>query len=295
METNERTPARWDNATAASVLRIVGGYVVKWSGPNDERPLNPEAREEVTAAILFDIMTGPDIPDGIPLLRHVFRTCRLWRIRNWWGDSAEAQREKRAAQRAARAARENPGSAESEESRNKSPYRGHSDDSRQPTPLAQLVAIESASREGLRYVSDRQAKQRRRAVKGHRRAIVRTVPGPVVGTLTIDTDAGTWNYAIGSRQGVSFVREDGGPVAGKRGEGHRGTIDNRAIGKTKTVPVPAELCGWAILGRNERRRFSPAPLATLPPTNGEDRTTARPAVDDGWQEVAPGHYVKIQG
>lgn len=276
MTTNERTPARWDNATAANVLHAIRGYVGKYSTKDDPHPLNPEAREEVAARIVFDLMTGEDIPADIPLLRHVFRRCRLWRIRGWAGDCELDRDRKRASAARERENRRTPGTADFERARNKDEYRGASADSRQPTPLAQLVAIESATLDGLRYVSDRQAKQRRRAVKHSRRRIVRTVPGPVVGPVVIDPDTGSWTFGTGARQCVTFTREDGGPVNGKKGRSHLGTIANRAIGKKKadalgTDPVGVAMARMAILGVTPRARFSPAPLPTtgVPATPGD--------------------------
>lgn len=280
MDANERTPARWDNATAAAMLKIVAHYVGKHSQDDCPAPLSREGREEIVARIMFDIVTGEDIPDGIPIVRGVFRKARWWRIRGWCGDVELDRERKRTAAARERDERATPGSESFERAANKSEFRGYSDDSRQPTPLAIVIAAETAEREGLRYVSDRQAKQRRRAVKGHRRAIVRTVPGEIVGILTIDTDTGSWRYGEGACQRVEFRREDGGPVSGKRGRSHVGTIDNRAIGKTRTVPVSEGLAHWALLGRNERRRFTPAPLpmAGVPATAG-DGTEWRPLQD----------------
>jgi hypothetical protein len=274
METNERNPLQWSDATAAATLRIVAAYVRKWSGPDSPDTLSPDEREEVVSRIIFDVMEGGDVPDDIAPLHHVFRTCRRWRVRGWNGNTAYDHRERRAALRAARAAERDPGSRESEEGRNKSPFRGVSDDARQPRPDRILEAIETATREGLRYVSDRQRKARRRPVKGkpeatrYRIAIVGHVGRPMAGY----SPTGRALYWPGSATRIAFEPLPPTREVGPRGKPHVpyvGTVGHRAIGKAKTAAVGEDAIGtaaatMAILGRTERRRFIPTP----PPTRG---------------------------
>jgi len=278
LETNERDPAKWGDSMWSAILAILAAYIRKWSGEDSPATLSPEARDEIRSRIVLDVIAQP-VPEGFSALRHVFRIARQWRVRGWTGDTALDQREKRAARRAARAAARDPGSKEAEERRNKSPFRGVSDDARQPTPLAQLVAIESATREGLAYVSDRQRKQRRRAVSGkpspvrHRVRIVGFVGKPRVGFGS----GGRPLYFPGAATRIAFE-----PLA-PEGEryycrktrkwmphpGHIGSIANRAIGKAKTDAIGQDAIGqamvrMAIIGRTEGRRFIPS----QPPTVG---------------------------
>ena len=278
LETNERNPAKWSDAMWASILAILAAYIRKWSGEDSPATLSPEARDEIRSRIVLDVIEKP-MPAGFSVLRHVFRIARQWRVRGWTGETAADQREKRAARKAARAAARDPGSRESEEARNKSPFRGMSDDSNQPTPLAQLIAIETATREGLAYVSDRQRKRRRRTVSGkpspakYRVRVVGFVGKPRVGFGY----NGRPLYFPGAATRIAFE-----PLA-PEGEryycrktrkwkphpGHIGSIANRAIGKRKTDAIGQDAIGqamarMAILGRTETRRFIPAP----PPTTG---------------------------
>lgn len=276
---DDRNPLLWSEATAANVLKATAGYVRKYSQPDCPAPMDPEAREEVTARIVFDVVTGGEIPDGVSILHHVFRKCRLWRLRGWAGDCELDRDRKREESSREREDERTPGTESFERAARKSAFRGYSDDSRQPTPLAQLVAIETAERAGLRYVPPWQARHRRRAVKGCRVTVVRVIPGPIVGRIVIDTETGEYRPEPGTYQRVEFreeaVAERGRWNVGKRSfepyTGHVGTVENRSVGKAKTVPVPVGLSRWALLGRTVRHRFTPAPLPTagVPATPGD--------------------------
>jgi hypothetical protein len=273
METNERNPLQWSDATAAATLRIVAAYVRKWSGDDSPHTLSPEEREEITSRIIMDVMTGT-IPAEIAPLHYVFRTCRRWRVKGWNGDTETDRIRKRAERAAARKSLRDPGSRESEEGRNKSPFRGVSDDARQPRPDRILEAIETATMEGLRYVSDRQRKARRRPVKGkpeatrYRVAIVGRIGRPMAGYAP--NGRTLWWPGSGTR--IAFEPLPPTREVGQRGRPHVpyvGTVGHRAIGKAKTPAVGADAIGtaaatMAILGRAERRRFIPTP----PPTRG---------------------------
>ena len=280
---NDSNPLAWDETTAGSVLKIVGCYVTKHSQPDCPAPLSPEARGEIQSRVMFDLMTGGDIPDDIPLLRHVFRRCRLWRMRGWNGDCELDRDRQRAARARERNEEQTPGTEAYNRSIGKDSYRGYSDDSRQPTPLAQLIAIETATMEGLRYVSDRQRKARRRAVKGNRIVKVTAVPGEIVGRMAI-VASGRVLWFPGAFQRFTYREE----VVGERGRwnigkrafepftGHTGTVPNRAIGKSRTDAVGTDAVGvamatMAILGRTRRKAFRPAtlPMAGVPATAGD--------------------------
>ncbi len=272
METNERNPLQWSDATAAAMLRIVAAYVRKWSGDDSPKTLSPDERDETRSRIIMDIMTGT-VPDGITPLHYVFRVCRQWRMRGWSGDTETDRLRKRAERAAARKAARDPGSRESEEGRNKSPFRGVSDDARQPRPDRILEAIETATREGLRYVSDRQRKARRRPVKGKpERTRYRVV---VVGTLGrgfagLAPRSGRPLYWPGSGTRIAFEPLPPTMEVGPRGRPHVpyvGTVANRAIGKAKTAALGEDDIGtaaarMAILGRTRRRGFIPPTVPT---------------------------------
>ncbi|NBT76528.1 MAG: hypothetical protein EBT15_11320 [Betaproteobacteria bacterium] len=291
METNERNPLKWSDAVWASVLRILAGYIYKWSGPDSPNALSPEARDEIRSRIVMDICTG-EIPEGITPVHYVFRVARKWRVKGWAGDTETDRERKRKERSRARADMKDPGSAESEGARNKSPYRGVSDDARQPSPLAILVAIETATAEGLRYVSDRQRKARRRPVKGN---AVPTFKARATGFAGKPRAGFGKNgrplYYPGARTLITW--ETVAPTV-ERGEYDRksktykphvpyvGTVANRMIGKAKTAPTGSDPVGlamatMAIFGRTGKRRFIRAPIPTtgIPATPG-DGTEWRP-------------------
>lgn len=280
METNERNPLKWSNDTAAAMLRIVQGYTFKWSTELTLSPLSPEGRDETASRIMFDVMTGT-VPDGITPLHYVFRTCRRWRLRGWAGDTETDRIRKRAERAAAKKGLRDPGSRESEEERNKSPFRGVSDDAKQPRPDRILEAIESATMAGLHYVSDRQRKARRRPVKGrpertrYRVTIVGTVGRPIAG----HAPNGRPLYWPGSATRIAYEPLPPTMEVDRQGRPHVayvGTVANRSIGKAKTAALGTDEVGtaaarMAILGRTDRRRFNrpPLPAAGVPAAAGD--------------------------
>lgn len=277
METNERNPAKWSDAFWRSAMGIIKAYVRKWSGDDAPAPLNSEAREEIASRIYFDILTGEELPEGMTPMHHIFRVCRRWRIKAWAGDCELDRERKRSAARRYRDALANPGSEASEQKRNKSPYRGCSDDARQPNPLAVLMAIETATLDGLRYVSARQAKRRRRAVKGRR--VIRRYCRPTGLTRpAVLLPSGRLTYWPGTATRLEWHSEvvaECGPF-GRPHVSHVGTIPNRAIGKKATARLGSDAIGqamarMAIVGREETRRFVPAqtPTRGIPAQSGD--------------------------
>jgi hypothetical protein len=280
METNERNPLKWPDDTATAALRIVRGYVGKWSAPDSPASLSPADRDEISGRIIFDVITGT-IPAEITPLHYIFRTCRRWRVRGWAGDTETDRIRKRGERAAVRKNLRDPGSRESEEGRNKSPFRGVSDDARQPRPDRILEAIETATREGLRYVSDRQRKARRRPVKGrpeptrYRVVVVGTMGRPMAGRAP----NGRPLYWPGSATRIAYIPLPPTMETGPRGKPHvpyTGTVPNRAIGKSRTAAIGQDAIGtaaarMAILGRDTRRQFNPppAPAAGCPATPGD--------------------------
>lgn len=280
-------PVSWPETVWAEILRILAAYIYKWSNSESLSELSPEARDEIRSRIIMDIMTG-DHPEGLTPTHLAFRVARQWRMRGWNGD-IELNRERMRLERSkAREALQNPGSQESEEARNKSPFRGVSDDSRQPTPLAQLIAIETATLEGLRYVSDRQRKARRKPVKGKPSPVkYRCVPTGFAGRPRVGFGKDSRPlYFPGARTLIRF--EPVGAPEYEMGEwdrkarqyrpykSHTGTVANRAIGKAKTEPVGQDAVGlamasMAILGRTKPRKFIPATVPTtgLPAQPGD--------------------------
>jgi hypothetical protein len=279
-------PAQWGDEFWSNVLRILAAYIYKWSGPDSPAELSPEARDELRSRMLLDLMTGD--PGELEPMHYVFRTARRWRVRGWAGDTETDRDRKRTERAAARKGLRDPGSRESEEGRNKSPYRGVSDDARQPRPDAILAAIETAEREGLRYVSDRQRKARRRPVKGN--------PGPVRYRCRAVGHVGRPRYGFGRLTGkplyfpgaATRIAFEALPPEVERGEydkkkrtyrpyvSHVGTVGNRAIGKAKTDPLGGDPVGhamaaMAILGRTPRRRFVPPvpPVVGCPASPGD--------------------------
>jgi hypothetical protein len=259
METNVTNPARWSEVLWGQIMDILAAYIMKWSGPLSLFPLSPADRDEIRSRIILDIMTGD--PEGRTPLHHAMRTARQWRVRGWAGDCETDRDRKRRETAAARREARDPGSREAEEGRNKSPYRGTSDDSRQPRPDRILEAIETAMTAGLQYVSDRQAKARRRAVKGKKPVQrFRAVPVGRVGR----PPRRNWNatgrllYWPGSATRIAWVPL---PITDETGEDgrphrpHRGTVANRMIGKSCTDPLGTDPIGEAmakmvLLGRD---------------------------------------------
>jgi hypothetical protein len=286
-------PVSWPETVWSEILRILAAYIYKWSTAESLSELSPEARDEIRSRIILDIMTG-EHPDGLTPTHLAFRVARQWRMRGWNGDAELDRDRKRREASKAREALRDPGSAESEGARNKSPFQGMSDDSRQPTPLAQLIAIETATREGLRYVSDRQRKARRKPVKGKPAPVAyRCVPTGFAGRPRVGFGKDSRPlYFPGARTLIRF--EPTGAPEYEMGaydrsarqyqpyRSHTGTVANRAIGKKKTEPVGQDAIGlamasMAILGRTKPRRFIPAAVPTtgIPATAG-DGTAIRP-------------------
>jgi hypothetical protein len=203
----------------------------------------------VTAQIVYDWQTG-DYSDWTPESdQHAAAShAKQWRVRGWHGQTADAMAEKRFAAKLAKQRAKDGWDA--------TPSTGTSEDSRTPSPLAILIAKEEATK-GLRYVSDRQRKGRRKAVRGrnrHQRILV------VEGRYETHT-AIRWEKV--TIHGVVY----------------KGTVSNRDIGKSRTVPVPADVAAWAMLGRDERGRFvsNREPVTANPWTTEElaNRTTWR--------------------
>lgn len=309
METNERNPLKWPGLFCSAILRIVAAYVRKWSGNDSPDSLSPEAREEIVSRIVFDIMTSGLVPDGISALHYVFRVCRKWRVRGWAGDIETDRQRKRNERAKARKSLRDPGSAESEEARNKSPFRGCSDDARQPRPDRILEAIEEAEARGLAYVSARQAKARRKPNKANQRPPrrYRAIPTGHRGRPRAGfSPTGRPLYFPGA---ATLIRWEPIPETEPAGEydrktrtyrpyvSHRGTIANRAIGKRRTPATGRDAVGhamavMAVLGRTPRRKFIPA----TPPTAGipGERTHTGRSYDfrHGVRELAAGEPIR---
>lgn len=220
-------PQTVSDVVAGQLLKFARHYVAKHSQADSDKPLSPEAREEVVARILYDWQTA-DYSEWQPEddLHAVARQCRWWRIRGWNGETADDQREKRQRQRLAR--------EQSQAGWDATPSTGTSEDSRTPTPLAILIAEEEATN-GLRYVSDRQRKARRKAVRGRNR---------LERLLVVEG-----RYATHTAIRWEVVRI--------HGILHKGTVANRDIGKARTVPVADGLAQWALRDRDDRGRFVP--------------------------------------
>jgi hypothetical protein len=264
-------PLTVSDRDAAAVMLFVRRYVTKHSQPDCPAPLSPDSRKEVTAQIVYDWQTA-DYSEWTPEShQHAAAShARKWRLRNWFGNTADAQAARRFEAKLAKQRQQEGWEA--------TPSTGTSEDSRTPSPLAILIAQEEASGEpimsepawvrflenchelhgGLRYVSDRQRKARRKAVRGrnrHQRILV------VEGRYETHT-AIRWEKV--TIHGVVY----------------KGTVANRDIGKSRTVPVPADIAAWAMMGRDARGRFVSnrepvtAPMAGV--ASDKHRTTVRP-------------------
>lgn len=237
------SPANWPETVWNQILAILASYIRKWSGPDSPKTLSPDERDEVRSRIIMDIMAG-ECPDDITPLHYVFRVARRWRMREWAGDTETNKERMRKARASARKALRDPGSMESEEGRNKSPFRGSSADSKAPTPLAMMIAAEEMTSGRVWYVSDRQRKGRRRPVKGNPGPVkFRTVPVGFVGRPRVGFGRnGRPLYFPGAASRIAYL-----PLAPEceRGEydrktrkyreyvSHVGYIPNREIGKVK--------------------------------------------------------------
>lgn len=258
LETMEfRNPAKWPEWLAAMVMSLIRRYIYRWSNGEAPAELSPEAREEIAARVVFDIMTGGDIPDGMTVRHYVFSVCRRWRIRNWNGDcelDAARKRKERAKQTG----------------RTDSPFSGASADCRTNSPFQILSTLEIATGElilskaavefrnargqcefirgGVYAVSDRQAKNRRKAVKSRCR---------IVTVCEIESRAPDRTYITFRKIRLATTR-------------HIGTIANRDIGKVR-LSINGE-DARATLHRDSRGRFIPAPIPSPAP---------------GWKEFRP--------
>ena len=291
------TPATWPETFWTTVLAILAAYIRKWSGPDSPAPLSPEERDEIRSRIIMDVMAGD--PGELTPLHYVFRVARKWRIRQWAGDCETDRIRKRNERARARASLRDPGSAEAESDRNKSPFRGASMDAKTPTPLATMIAAESAERGEIRYVSDRQRKARRKAVKGnpgpttYRVIVVGHVGRPRAGF----SPSGRSLWWPGSATRIAYVAI---PATAERGEycrkarayraavGHVGSVPNREIGKVKADPIPASLAAAAFTGDPEGRTFTRQPIPTrcLPAME----STRKPIPADRLERLAAGQY-----
>lgn len=294
-------PSQWHETVWVQILAILAAYIRKWSGPDSPDGLSPDERDEIRSRIVMDIMTGD--PGELSPLHFTFRTARKWRMRGWAGDTETHRELMRGIRAKAKQSLRDPGSAESEESRNKSPFRGSSADSKTPTPLAMMIAAESAVKGELRYVSDRQRKARRRPVKGNPPAVTyRIVPVGTVGRPRVGFGQnGRPLYFSGAATRISYVAIPGTIERGeycRRTKAYRphvpytGKLANREVGKVKADPVPAGMIREAFAGDVESRRHVRNPIpAPIPATPG-DGTEFRPA-DCEWQKVGPGEWRRL--
>ena len=251
-------PATWPETIWTTILAILASYIRKWSGPDSPKQLSPEERDEIRSRIMLDILSG-ECPADITPLHYVFRVARQWRMREWNGD-CQLNRERMRAERAnARKALRDPGSMESEESRNKSPFRGSSVDSKTPTPLAMMIAEEEMKGGRVWYVSDRQRKTRRRPVKGNPGPVqYRTVPVGTVGRPRVGfSPSGRPLYFPGAASRIAYL-----PLAPEyeRGEYDKktrryreyvpyvGHVANRDIGKVRCESASGADCREAFFG-----------------------------------------------
>jgi hypothetical protein len=248
---------RLDNVTAANVLATVSNYVHKYSGPQSEAPLNPEAREETVSRIAFDVITGPDPEGDVPLVRHVFRWCRLWRVRGWHGNTAADQADQRFRRRLRKAREDGRGFGPMQGAWDDCPSNGASVDARLASPDRIVSAREEASGElvlsadafatrkrrglpvrlrgGCRYIPDRVKRSRRKTVplggKGGRKRSWRIVVVPV-SRIT---------YGGCPATGIEFRKV----CVGETGPSHKGSLANRDVESSRTVSVPSDTCRYA--------------------------------------------------
>ena len=261
LETMEfRNPAQWPEWLADMSMSLIRRYVYRWSNREAPKELSPEARDEIASRIIFDIMTAGEIPDGMTVRHYVFSVCRRWRIRNWNGDcELDAARKRR-----------ERGLMTGRVGRNDEPYSGASIDARMNSPFQILSALEIATGElilspkaietresrgqcefirgGLYAVSDRQAKNRRKAVKSRCR---------IVTVCEIESRAEDRTYITFRKIRLATTR-------------HIGTIANRDIGKVR-LSVSGEDARETLV-RDPHGRFIPAPI---------------PAPRPGWKEFRP--------
>jgi hypothetical protein len=246
-------PLTISNIEARQAMLFIRRYVAKHSQPDCHSPLSPEAREEVAARIIYDWQTA-DYSEWTPEShQHAAASHgRRWRLRGWHGNTADEQALRRFEAKLAK--------QRQAEGWDATPSTGTSEDSQTPTPLAILIAKEEAGK-GLRYVSDRQRKARRKAIRGRNR-IER------------------WLVVEGRYETHTAIRWEEAKIYGVS---YKGTVPNRQIGKSRTAAVPEGLAGWAMLGRDERGRFVPSrkPVTASPWTVAElaNRTTWRAKVD----------------
>ena len=267
-------PLAVSDVVAKQTMLFVRRYVAKHSQPDCPAPLSPDGREEVVARIIYDWQTA-DYSDWTPESdQHAAAShARKWRMRGWFGNTADDHRERRKTAKLAK--------QQQADGWDSTPSTGTSEDSRTPSPLSILIAKEEASGEpimserawvrflenchelhgGLRYVSDRQRKSRRRAVRGRNR---------LERILVVDG-----RYETHTAIRFETVRVHG--IA------YKGTVPNRSIGKSRTVPVPADIAEWAMLGRDERGRFvsNRQPVKASPWTADDlaNRTTWKPKAE----------------
>lgn len=150
-DTLHRCPLTWPDYVCAEAYDLLSRWAGKWFGSLGIRDLGPEGRTELIQAIMVDVMTGGDIPAGVSITRHLFRTARLWKLRRGYDRPGydETKRERIELDALERAA---------------GPYAGASIDSRQPDPARMIAAAEQLSTVGARVVSVRQRRNRRRVL-----------------------------------------------------------------------------------------------------------------------------------
>jgi hypothetical protein len=164
-----RSPAQWPEHVAAVALRFVQRRIrYLFSSEAATRDVGPEGIDEITAATLFRIVSGADIPGGQTIRRWLARACRYAQLTNGY-DTGLQRNEPRG-----------PRDHLALEEALRGPYRGCSVDARQADPARAAAAAEEVTRNGCTVSRPWHVRHRRKSVKTRRHYVYQIIRGQTI-------------------------------------------------------------------------------------------------------------------
>jgi len=161
-----RRPREWPDYIAAEAMKLVRRCVARdFTGPAAVRETGPEERDEIAAAIMCRIVSGPDIPEDTSLAQWVRRACRYARLTKGYDNGLKRDEPREHIEIGEALA---------------GPYRGASVDARQADPCRAAIAAEEATRDGITAARPKHVANRRKSVRTRRHYQYQIVRGSTV-------------------------------------------------------------------------------------------------------------------